>query len=263
MLNRGFKSSTQGVISILGESMNKLEFIRKLDASSVQVSDSTADFWWHLLSWVSLHGYADTADSPEFVSYVQGFRSVTVATINRHLARMTKAGFLKAYEARRRLPVEVKEDLNQSISALAFGGGTSALPTSFKRYALPGTECSQEFKSVSVALERSEALHKSVVASVATAERVPSTDSEALNWLNPKSVRVTGEAPGYMTRTIEVLGDDGRTLEIQMNNAVLVALAVGLLGTIKREAERGHKPLDWPDFDPSRDLPPLVRQCLL
>ena len=89
-------------------------------------------------------------------------------------------------------------------------------------------------------------------------------EAEELNWMNPQSVRATWEAPGYMTRTIEVVGRDGRKIEIQVKNDVLIALAEGLLGTIKRESSRTRgQPLDWPEFDRGRDLPPLVRQGIL
>lgn len=86
-------------------------------------------------------------------------------------------------------------------------------------------------------------------------------EAEELNWMNPQSVRATWEAPGYMTRTIEVVGDDGRKIQVKVANAELVALAEALLETIKEESGRvmGH-PLDWPDFDRVRDLPALVRR---
>lgn len=134
--------------------MNKLEFIQKLDAGSERVSDSTADLWFHLLTWVVQQGYADTADTPAFIAYVQKFRRVGVPTIGRHLARMAGAGFLVSHELRRKLPELAKADLNEDVYATLFGGGVSSMPTNFKRYTLPGVECPLELKSLDRLQER-------------------------------------------------------------------------------------------------------------
>ncbi|WP_156516873.1 hypothetical protein [Delftia sp. GW456-R20] len=128
--------------------MNKLEFIRILDAGNENVSDKTADLWFHILQWVKKMGYADTADTPAFVEYVQDFRNVEIATIARHLARLADAGFLDGHFVRRKLPKMVREELESSISAMIFGHGPSTLPASFKRYTLPGASCPLELSAV-------------------------------------------------------------------------------------------------------------------
>lgn len=134
--------------------MNKLEFVKALDAGSEVVSDKTADLWFHILEWVQQRGYADTADTPEFVKHVQAFRRIGVATIGKHLGRMADAGFLSAHNLRRELPKTVKEEVATSVSAMVFGGGTSTLPTSFKRYTLPKVPCPLMLKSATALLER-------------------------------------------------------------------------------------------------------------
>ena len=144
--------------------MNKLEFIRKLDARSPNVNDSTAALWFHLLSWVVSLGYADTADSPDFLKHVQEFRQISVQTIGKHLGRMADAGFLQAHRVRRKLPTEVKADLNASLTSLIFGGGASSMPTSFKRYTLPGVSCPMVFRSFDRAEERERTFAEMVMA---------------------------------------------------------------------------------------------------
>lgn len=134
--------------------MDKLEFIRKLDSGSEIVTDKTAELWFHIFGWVEARGYADTADSPDFIKHVQSFRHVTVATIGRHLARMADAGLLRAHALRRQLPPEVKEEVASSLTGLIFGGGASTLPTAFTRYTLPDSPCPREFKSANNLLER-------------------------------------------------------------------------------------------------------------
>ncbi|GKS87488.1 hypothetical protein AVMA1855_25070 [Acidovorax sp. SUPP1855] len=134
--------------------MNKLDFVRRLDAGSTSVSDKTADLWWHILDWVHRIGYADTVDMPEFVTHVQSFRPIEVATISRHLARLAEAGFLKAHVIRRHLTSEAKEELRSSISGLFYGNDASTLPTSFKRYTLADVPCPLEFKTASLLFER-------------------------------------------------------------------------------------------------------------
>lgn len=134
--------------------MNKLEFIRALDAGSIEVGDKTADLWFHILSWVRAKGYADTADTPEFVSHVQAFRQIGVPTVARHLSRMAEAGFLQAHTLRRRLSPEAKDVLNTSLHGMVFGGGSSSLPSSFVRYTLPGAACPREFKTADALAQR-------------------------------------------------------------------------------------------------------------
>lgn len=131
-----------------GVPVNKLEFVRRLDSGSERVSDATADLWYHLLSWVVKKGYADTADSPDFVSYVQEFRAVGVATINKHLSRMAEAKFLQRHRVARRLPPEIREDMSSPIHTLIFGSDLASLPTSFTRYTLPGVPCPTVFRSL-------------------------------------------------------------------------------------------------------------------
>ena len=146
--------------------MNKLEFIRALDAGSVGVSDSTADLWYHILSWVQAHEYADTADGPEFIKHVQSFRRVGVSTINRHLGRMAEAGFLKAHSLRRQLSAGAKEEMSTSLHGILFGGGVSALPTVFKRYTLPGATCPRIFKTFDRVQERNRAADEVLLESI-------------------------------------------------------------------------------------------------
>lgn len=143
--------------------MNKLEFVQRLDAGPLRVSDATADLWYHLLSWVDTHGYADTADSPDFVKYVQDFRTVGVPTINKHLSRMAAAKFLQGHRLARRLSPESREDMSSPVHNIIFGTGLASLPTSFKRYTLPGAPCPKVFR----ALERVEAHEQKVLADFA------------------------------------------------------------------------------------------------
>lgn len=150
--------------------MNKLEFVRRLDSGSVHVSDATADLWYHLLAWVQVKGYADTADSPDFVKYVQDFRAVSVATINKHLSRMVRAKFLQGHRVARRLSAESREDMSSPVHSLIFGSGLTTLPTSFKRYTLPGVKCPLVFRS----LERVAEHEKTVLETFASTSARPS-----------------------------------------------------------------------------------------
>ena len=143
--------------------MNKLEFIRMLDAGTEEVSDQTADLWYHILGWVQTHRYADTADTPEFIQHVQAFRHLEPATIGRHLSRMAKAGFLRAHTVRRRLSQETREEVASSLTAMLFGGEASTLPSSFKRYTLPGMPCPLEFKTADALLARNRRLDEELV----------------------------------------------------------------------------------------------------
>lgn len=121
-----------------------LDFIALPSIQSVSVKEPTLKMWHHIFMWVEKHGYADTADSPEFIGYVQGWRKVSPATIGSHLAKMAAAGLLKRHVLRRKLSSEAKEDLLNPI--LGMFAGTS-LPTTLVRYTLPNVVCPLELKA--------------------------------------------------------------------------------------------------------------------
>lgn len=113
-------------------------------------SEATLRLWHHIFYYVLRNDYADTADSPEFVKYVQDFRAISVSTINSHLRKMSEAKLLKACHMRRKLDQGTKELI---LNPMAFWAYTD-LPTGFKRYCLPDSPCSGEFKSAERARER-------------------------------------------------------------------------------------------------------------
>ena len=120
-------------------------------AQDASVSEPTLRLWHHIYLWVEKHGYADTADTPEFVEYVCLFRNLTIGTINTHLRRMWENGLLSRNVLRRKLPPDIL-DVHLSPFALLLGAG--GLPSSFVRYSLPGQKCSLEFKSVARSEEK-------------------------------------------------------------------------------------------------------------
>ena len=65
-----------------------LEFIALQSVQSESVKESTLKMWHHIYIWVEKHGYADTADTPDFVRHVQEWRKVSLSTISAHLANM-------------------------------------------------------------------------------------------------------------------------------------------------------------------------------
>jgi len=129
---------------------NYLDFVALPSLQGVSVKEPTLKMWHHIFMWVEKYGYADTADSPEFVGYVQGWRKVSPATIGSHLAKMAAAGLLKRHVLRRKLSSEAKDELLNPI--LGMFAGTS-LPTTLVRYTLPNVACPLEFK---VAVRKAE-----------------------------------------------------------------------------------------------------------
>lgn len=134
--------------------MTYAEFLELATRANAEPAESTLRLWHHIYMWISEHGYADTADSPEFVKYVQSFRRLGVPTIGKHLRSMSDAGLLSRYFLRRRLSAEAREELLNPVTNMFFGGGN--LPSSFARYSLPGQPCSREFRSAVRSLERIE-----------------------------------------------------------------------------------------------------------
>lgn len=128
-----------------------IEFIALTPVREVAVQEATLKLWHHIYCWVSLHNYADTADTPEFVRYVKSFRIIEASTINTHLGRMARIGLLKRHTLKRRLSTEIKETLANPILAM-FSGST--LPTTFTRYTLPNTKCPLGLQSAARKMER-------------------------------------------------------------------------------------------------------------
>lgn len=127
--------------------MDYLQFVGLVEATTPTTSSHQSLRYWHAIySWILVHGYADTADSPEFVAHMAGIRKTTVGTLAAHLRRMAQAGLLARHFLKRQLSEETKDDLANPILTI-FRGGANALPTSFYRYCLPGAECPLEFKS--------------------------------------------------------------------------------------------------------------------
>lgn len=122
-----------------------LEFLALPSAQNANVKEPTLKMWHHIYCWVEKHGYADTADSPNFVNYVQEMRKVSPSTIGTYLSNMAKAGLLKRNTLKRKLSNEAREELLSPV--LGMFAGTS-LPTTLVRYTLPDAECSLEFKAV-------------------------------------------------------------------------------------------------------------------
>ena len=126
------------------DTMTYLEFLALPAVQKANSVEATQRMWYHIYVWVQEHGYADTADSPDFVQYVKTFRSVNVETIASHLARMANADLLKRNVLKRKLSAEAKEELLNPIATMFTG---SSLPTMLIRYTLPGVSCPLEFKS--------------------------------------------------------------------------------------------------------------------
>ncbi len=121
-----------------------LEFIALPSVQSESVKEPTLKMWHHIYIWVEKHGYADTADTPDFVRHVQEWRKVSLSTISAHLANMAKAGLLKRHILKRKLSSEAREELLNPV--LGMFSGTS-LPTTLVRYTLPDADCPLEFKA--------------------------------------------------------------------------------------------------------------------
>mgnify|MGYP005815166893 CR=1 FL=1 len=136
--------------------MSYATFLKLVEDRNKKASESTLRLWYHIYMWVSERGYADTADSPEFVEHVQLFRRIGIATIGRHLRSMSEGGLLSRHNLRRQLSIEVKQDLLNPLNI--FFGGSSSLPSSFARYTLVGQPCPLEFKSASRTVKKIEKL---------------------------------------------------------------------------------------------------------
>lgn len=124
--------------------MTYLEFLALPAVKKVHPVEATQRIWHHIYVWVLEHGYADTADSPDFVHYVKAFRGVNIETIASHLARMANADLLKRHVLKRKLSADAKEELLNPVTTMFTG---SSLPTMLIRYTLPGVSCPLEFKS--------------------------------------------------------------------------------------------------------------------
>lgn len=129
--------------------MDYVEFLKKIPEGLV-ATEKTLKLWFIIYQWITAHGYADSADSPEFLQHVNAFRKCSTKTVASHLRRMSKAKLIKRNVFRRRLPAEAKEEL--SIASLLFAPGSESIPTTFVRYCLPGQTCSTEFKSFDAAV---------------------------------------------------------------------------------------------------------------
>ena len=134
--------------------MNYSEFLQQHSKSSQNVSEPTLRLWHHIYEWVLKSEYADTADSPDFVKYVQSFRNVSVQTISSHLRKMSQSGLLSRHVLRRKLPAELKEEFFNPVINMFFGGDD--LPSTFVRYCKPGLPCPREFKSAERVLSKIE-----------------------------------------------------------------------------------------------------------
>lgn len=127
-------------------------FLKHVANSGGTASEATLRLWHHIYKWVLLHEYADTADTPEFVKYVQEFRNLSVPTINSHLKKMSSAGLLARHTLRRKLPKELREGFFNPVINMFFGGDD--LPSTFVRYCKPSAVCSCEFKSAERAMAK-------------------------------------------------------------------------------------------------------------
>ena len=111
-----------------------------------KANESTLRLWHHIYLWVEEKGYADTADTHEFVKYVCAFIPLKVGAIKSHVRRMSQAGILSRHVLRRKLPSELREELYNPIMSLI--SGSELPPSSFVRYCLPGQKCSLELKAI-------------------------------------------------------------------------------------------------------------------
>jgi hypothetical protein len=59
-----------------------------------KLRQQTVEAWHHMYSYVEKHGYADTADDEEFVSYVHERKSLNPASIAAHLRKMADQGLI-------------------------------------------------------------------------------------------------------------------------------------------------------------------------
>jgi hypothetical protein len=46
------------------------DFLKLIERTNTEATEATLLLWHHIYAWVVEHGYADTADSPEFVKLV-------------------------------------------------------------------------------------------------------------------------------------------------------------------------------------------------
>ena len=127
-----------------GNETTYLNFLALKNVQSASVNEQTLKMWHHIYVWVEKHGYADTADSPEFVRYVQDWRNIKCSTIAAHLGKMAEAGLLTRHKLKRKLSNDVREELLNPVLGIFSGTG---LPTALVRYSLPGMDCSLEFKA--------------------------------------------------------------------------------------------------------------------
>lgn len=121
-----------------------VEFLVLPETQSANVQEATLKMWHRIYSWIEVHGYADTADSPDFVHYVQEWRKVGVTTIGVHLGRMAALGLLKRHMLKRKLSTQAREELLNPVLGMFSGAN---LPTTLSRYTLPGKACPLEFKA--------------------------------------------------------------------------------------------------------------------
>jgi hypothetical protein len=135
--------------------MEYIEFLQLLKNKPKVPTEKTLRLWHVAYKWILLHGYADTADSPDFVKHMNTFRSCSTSTLSAHLRRMSGLGLLKRNMLKRTLPVEVREELSLGNPFL-FLPGLESLPTTLVRYCLPSQKCSLEFKSLAAEYARVE-----------------------------------------------------------------------------------------------------------
>jgi hypothetical protein len=50
--------------------MNYTDFVKIVKQPNEATTERTLRLWHHIYTWICEHGYADTADSPEFVKHV-------------------------------------------------------------------------------------------------------------------------------------------------------------------------------------------------
>ena len=132
-----------------------LKFLALPALKGKTIAEPTLRLWHCIYGWVEAKGYADTADTPEFVQHIQAFRKIGTPTIAGHLAKMADAGLLKRHNLKRQLSAESRDVLLNGIGSMFSG---AALPTTFSRYTLPGQICPKEFKGAHRKAEKLDAL---------------------------------------------------------------------------------------------------------
>ncbi len=194
--------------------MEYADFLKTIP-EGLGVTEKTLRLWFVIYQWIVENGYADSADSPEFLQHVNAFRKCSTQTVATHLRRMSDAKLIKRNVLRRKLPAEAKEAL--SIGSLLFAPGPESIPTTFVRYCLPEQTCPTEFKSFDAAVTAIDGRLN------ALREAVPHNSEE-----NGVSMKTVEQQPKGYDVSLEEVDEAARIFVAHTTTAMQEMLAKGL-----------------------------------